>query len=73
MSFLSAIRLILENISGSMQAVHHWHSESLGSEADVPILVIWQVHAMNSHNLRECRNNVAIFLGSSRNNGIFAD
>ena len=56
-----------------MQAVHHWHSESLGSEAGVPIPVIWQVHAMNSHNLREYRDNVAIFLDSSRNNGIFAD
>ena len=56
-----------------MRAVHHWHSESLGREAGVLIPVIWQVHAMNSHNLREYRDNVAIFLDSSRNNGIFAD
>ena len=56
MSFRSATRQILENISGSMQAVHHWLSENLGSEAGVPIPHIWQVHAMNSHNLREYRN-----------------
>ena len=36
-----------------MQAVHHWHSESLGRETGVPIPHIWQVHAMNSLNLRE--------------------
>lgn len=46
-----------------MQAVHHWHSESLGSEAGVPIPHIWQVHAMNSHNLRESTGILAISIG----------
>ena len=63
MSFLSAIRQILENISGSMQAVHHWHSESLGSEVGVPIPHIWQVHAMNSHKLRESTGILTISIG----------
>ena len=30
-----------------MQAVHHWYSESLGSEAGVPIPRIWQVQTSN--------------------------
>lgn len=38
-----------------MQAVHHWHSESLGSEAGVPV--------MNSYNLRESTGILTISLG----------
>ena len=70
MSFLSAIRQILENISGSMQAVHHWHSEK-GSK------VIEQIH--------RCKNFAKDFVDNPKeiqesvhhncpgNNVIFAD